>query len=181
MACFLNPRWWQRLRHAKGFGIHSPFAFRLITEVLNEKTPYYCYGAVDSWGGPVPAGDLKLLVRLLSRFRPERVALVCAAPERRNDYERLVRMADSRVRFVSPEESDFIIADLRSRAEADALAHLLKIRPVTTIVYHDGVLGASWAEALSAQPYGMSFANRRTRSFFAALPHLPRQDFHVRY
>jgi len=33
----------KRLRTAKGFGVHSPFAFNFITNVLFEKYSYYAY------------------------------------------------------------------------------------------------------------------------------------------
>lgn len=33
----------QRKRHARGFGIHSPFAFNFITRVVYEKNPYYAF------------------------------------------------------------------------------------------------------------------------------------------
>lgn len=33
----------QRKRTAKGFGVHSPFAFSFIRKVITEKSPYYAY------------------------------------------------------------------------------------------------------------------------------------------
>lgn len=35
--------WLRRFRHRCGYGVHSPFAFDLITRVIYEKTPYYKY------------------------------------------------------------------------------------------------------------------------------------------
>jgi len=35
--------WLYRFRHRCGYGVHSPFAFNLITQVIYEKYPYYCY------------------------------------------------------------------------------------------------------------------------------------------
>lgn len=34
--------------NSKGHGVHSPFVFALITEVLNDKRPYYCYQAIET-------------------------------------------------------------------------------------------------------------------------------------
>ena len=35
--------WLSRFRHRCGYGVHSPFAFNLITQVIYESTPYYKY------------------------------------------------------------------------------------------------------------------------------------------
>ena len=35
--------WLRRFRHRCGYGVHSPFAFNLITQVIYENTPYYKY------------------------------------------------------------------------------------------------------------------------------------------
>lgn len=37
------PAFLKRKRTAKGFGVHSPFAFSFITKVVNEKMPYNAY------------------------------------------------------------------------------------------------------------------------------------------
>ncbi|MCM1503852.1 MAG: hypothetical protein NC127_01475 [Muribaculum sp.] len=37
-----------RLRHSKGFGIHSPFAFNFVLRVLREKWAYYAYSDIES-------------------------------------------------------------------------------------------------------------------------------------
>lgn len=35
--------WLRRFRHRRGYGVHSPFAFNFITNVIYEHTPYYKY------------------------------------------------------------------------------------------------------------------------------------------
>lgn len=35
--------WLYRFRHRCGYGVHSPFAFNLITQVIYQRTPYYKY------------------------------------------------------------------------------------------------------------------------------------------
>lgn len=39
------------LRHSRGFGVHSPWAYTLITGVLREKAHYYAYGQIDKLFG----------------------------------------------------------------------------------------------------------------------------------
>ncbi len=36
-----------KARHRKGFGIHSPFVFNFLNEVLYEKSNYYCYKSIE--------------------------------------------------------------------------------------------------------------------------------------
>jgi predicted O-methyltransferase YrrM len=38
--------WW-RASNGKGHGVHSPFVFDFITRVLNDRTPYDCYPAIE--------------------------------------------------------------------------------------------------------------------------------------
>lgn len=47
----------KRFRTSKGFGVHSPLAFRLIKELIRERLPYYDYDRVK---GKLP----RLLYRL---------------------------------------------------------------------------------------------------------------------
>lgn len=35
--------WLSRIRYRRGYGVHSPFAFNLITGVIYQRTPYYSY------------------------------------------------------------------------------------------------------------------------------------------
>lgn len=37
----------RRLRHRRGFGVHSPFAFSLITKVIEENFMYYSYAEIE--------------------------------------------------------------------------------------------------------------------------------------
>ena len=47
MNAFIRPYIWvKRFRHRCGYGVHSPFAFNLITKLFYEKTPYYDYATL---------------------------------------------------------------------------------------------------------------------------------------
>ncbi|MGL4779733.1 MAG: RsmG family class I SAM-dependent methyltransferase [Bacteroidales bacterium] len=37
----------KRWRNKRGFGVHSPFAFHLITEIIRDKYPYYKFETID--------------------------------------------------------------------------------------------------------------------------------------
>ena len=39
-----------RFRHKRGYGVHSPFVFDLITNVIKEKAVYYDFGRIESMG-----------------------------------------------------------------------------------------------------------------------------------
>lgn len=72
MARLTNPVWWQRLRHSRGFGIHSPFAFRLITEVLRPQRSYAYYSEATG----EQDRNSRLEARLRAFFEPGTTVLV---------------------------------------------------------------------------------------------------------
>ncbi|MDR2774525.1 MAG: hypothetical protein LBC19_07265 [Tannerella sp.] len=84
-----------------GYGVHSPFAFDLITNVIEERRMYYCYEMLDNLRLQLrrenckiecgdkaltvkramrkfcfSAGGYKLLFRLANRFRPGKILIV---------------------------------------------------------------------------------------------------------
>lgn len=76
--------WLSRFRHRCGYGVHSPFAFDLITNVIYERTPYYAYRTLAEEEKKLPAvrrrrgrsESLKvkrLLFRLVNRTQPSAV------------------------------------------------------------------------------------------------------------
>lgn len=72
--------WLKRFRYRKGYGVHSPFAFSLLTDVVYERLPYYAYSELKQLRRQLPKEARKypervdkLLFRLVNRFRPQRV------------------------------------------------------------------------------------------------------------
>lgn len=79
--------WLRRFRHRCGYGVHSPFAFDLITNVIYEKTPYYSYHTLaervqkmkknerGTWLR-TPLKVNRLLFRLANRIQPQSIVHV---------------------------------------------------------------------------------------------------------
>lgn len=68
-----------RWRHSKGYGVHSPYAYRFITDVLNPGSyGYYAYhnikgpGSNSSWS-PSALREIKFLIRLAVFLRAKRI------------------------------------------------------------------------------------------------------------
>ncbi len=87
-----------RLRHritsnsSKGFGIHSPFVFDFITNVVNEKNPYYSYKAIEN----IAHSDkeekyLKLIYRIINYYKRKNVLFI----SRDKDIERLLGLCEN--------------------------------------------------------------------------------------
>ena len=71
--------WLSRFRYRCGYGVHSPFAFSLITDVIYEKMPYYAYDLLKAeqkkrittqgWEKGIPKIN-RLLFRLVNKVQP---------------------------------------------------------------------------------------------------------------
>lgn len=70
-------REFRKIRHRKGYGVHSPFAYGLITKVIEEKSGYYAYQQIEELHRLLhDKQDFskrkgRLLFRLANRFKPQ--------------------------------------------------------------------------------------------------------------
>lgn len=155
-------------RHGKGFGIHSPFAYRLVTEVLNQRNGYYAYARLGS------DRRLRLLLRLVAFFRPAVVAVLSSEP---GLLRRTVSLADTRVTF-GTDAPDMLVADAADTTVAD-ISHIISTGCRVALILNISRREiAALQEKLSC---GMTFDNHRGTLVVTAFDHLPRQDFGVRF
>jgi len=82
-------RFFRRLLFRKGYRVHSPFAFNLITKVIEEKAPYYIFDEIDKFRRYLKAKDVaelefqhrnygELLFRLVQRFECSKILQIRA-------------------------------------------------------------------------------------------------------
>ena len=75
-------RRWQRMQHRCGYGIHSPFAFQLVTGVIYEKEAYYAFAPLHELRSEclshLDERDDRLLFRLINHHQPASCMLIGA-------------------------------------------------------------------------------------------------------
>lgn len=162
-------RRYKRWRHGRGFGIHSPFAFRFITEVLRQKHPYYGYADISR------DERVRLLFRLVVALRPETVRVMA-------DCGTLFTKAATRACSATVQTetgiADLLIVDDLDTTPEAYLDMLAQGRTHALIVNADDKLVKRLSETL---PHGMIFDNCRGTIVITAYSHLPRQDFEVKF
>lgn len=95
--CFLRRFfvWLRRIRHRCGYGIHSPFVFHLVTDVIYCREPYYAYAELSllrrNLCGRLSEKDEQLLFRLGNACKAEKIAIVGQGDERVSAYLRAAR------------------------------------------------------------------------------------------
>ena len=75
-----------RHHRSRGFGIHSPSAYKFVTQVLRERLPYYAYDdlrtlrkALHACGERCPGDhEMQLLFRVVNHLAPQHILLVGA-------------------------------------------------------------------------------------------------------
>lgn len=179
---------WSRLRRSRGFGIHSPFAFDLVLRTLRECAPYYAYADLDrlrreatdsrEGHGRVPsAADLRLLVRLVARFRPRRV-LVSDDPT--GLLAAAVTLADDRITLGHGDEpADMVILTGRgdTPAAVDAARDAVMRGGVALLLDRRHSPDAA-RHITDPMRRGMTFTSRH-KLLAVGDPRLPRQNFDI--
>ena len=90
-------RWLTRWRHRCGYGVHSPWAFSWITEVIYNDFAYYAYAPLhrrrllpaadpEALAGALNEKDDRLLFRLANAAEAREIALVGAVGPREKAY-----------------------------------------------------------------------------------------------
>lgn len=150
-------RWWR----SRGHGIHSPYAYRLITSVLPERGRYYAYDEIEMMSDPA---RLKLLFRLVCEFRPATVLDMMLDDEEKE----VILMADSRIRFVDqPDEADLVVGSL-------------------PLVLREGQAAVIWSAGHTWRTYkamlkaGITFSNGRY-GIAVNRQGIPRRDYESRF
>lgn len=161
----------KRFFSSKGFGVHSPFAFRFIREVLFQPYSYYAYAELDKTmpDSPRTVGkDLKRLYRIILHCSPREVindsldsALSHTVALAKSGY---VNKNDYRLRIVSPEVCAAAIPEEEIVIWLDSRQSRLSLHRM--------------AEFLDKKGHGMMFLGNHMSVAFN-LPSLPRQDFEL--
>lgn len=91
-------RYLSTLRHGRGFGVHSPLAFELISRVLPDRPAYYADSAIRTmFRGRRQRRIARIAVRLAARFEP-RTMFVDPV------FEEIMTLVDPRIIRVSSVE-----------------------------------------------------------------------------
>lgn len=89
-------RWYKLRRHRLGIGVHSPFAYRVVRDVIYGKGSYYDEELLSRLTQGFPRhlrGEYALMFRLIARLAPDEVRIADSAEPQ---IELLVRLADER-------------------------------------------------------------------------------------
>lgn len=163
--------WWSRQRHRRGFGIHSPFAFRFVNDCLCESAQYCGYARLpeNQW----------LLFRLAAWLQPKATSAIGGA-----DASGALRACPPRAdRKASPwvglDAVDLVVADARDGiAEAVAAVGRGAAAYVTMCgnADRDALRGA-----IDAAGRGQTYANRSGTVIALPFPNLWPEHFEVAF
>lgn len=93
---------YRRWRHSRGYGVHSPFAYRLVERVIHPGPYcYYGYGDIDeTFPGSVDRRvrrEARMLLRLVAELHPASIFLPTGIHPA---YHAAVQAADSKIEIV---------------------------------------------------------------------------------
>lgn len=181
--------WLLRFRNRCGYGIHSPFAFSFVTQVVYEKGEYYAYASLLSAScgkqTSLRRKDLRLLFRLMNFQRPSRCLCVGIG---KDAVEMQWMAAGSRSTSFVDEASGGTQACEMIYAQADWSSRIFSLLPSLTpggmVVLHDicstSERKMAWQKLKLAESCTISF-NLRDFGIIFYRPGMQRQSYRINY
>lgn len=158
----------RRRWRAKGFGIHSPFAFDFVTKAL---APKRVATKCHEWNGWE-----NLIYRCAAYLKPERAAVVAPGD---SNVTAILKAARGDIEIVDPDSGitpDItIVTDTAGAPLRDNAAAVYIIAGIDRGANRD-----FWERLLAEAQRGMDFSDYRT-GIICRYPHLPRQSFKIAY
>lgn len=156
-----------RWRHGHGFGVHSPWAYRIITEVIGEQAKYYAYPEIDALFGK-RRKTARQVFRLLLHLQPGKVPVVGDSR-----WQELV------AKVGNLQAGNPTVAIIDNPAECDALP-----QDAETIIFT--CLGTTagrnlWRRTVASLTAGMVIDSHRKIGIISFRHGLPRQTIHARF
>lgn len=157
---------YKRWRHGRGFGVHSPYAYRMVTDVLRlpRTYAYYDYAEIARarvrLEAPISLAEALLIYRLAVEFAPSEVTVTAHGPA-----ARLIHA----------------IVSLVPRGTGAPMLIALDEPAAPPAEGTDAYLAYGGMKALPERlPYGHIYRNPH-RAVIAARPHLPFQTMEISF
>ena len=178
--------WLRRFRHRRGYGIHSPFAFTFVTDVVYNRGTYYAYASLRrhyaahrrEWHG-LRLKDCLLLFRLANYQHPSVVRLVGFEPS--HPVREFLKAASVNCCVGSTaSQPDLVLADEAWASEAPALIGTLAEGAMLILTQVGGANRAAWQQLL-AHPHAQIAFDLYDFGIVMNLPQLQRAHYVVNY
>lgn len=79
-----------RSKHRKGFGVHSPFVFHLVTKVIEERLPYYRYELVEKVRDTLLRTNKHLMVETKKGLKDRAISIEVKKTAKSPSYDQLL-------------------------------------------------------------------------------------------
>lgn len=165
MKLIRNPFvWLRRIRHRKGYGVHSPFAFQLITGVIYEQTPYYAYAELNGlhpWWvkffGLYPLQCHRLLFRLANYIHPKNIQIIGATHSEAAYIREAVQSAHEAAPTPSVPSLVFMGHGELAKAKQQLEAMHTNSMLILEGIHHDAASLAAWKAIQDDPQTGITF------------------------
>lgn len=166
--------WYKRWRHGRGFGVHSPFAYRMVREVLRPsgEYAYYAYDEVKrlihDFAVDMELDEALMLYRILIYLRPATVTVF--SDDSGEFLRKLVNIALPEARIDDMTYAEMLIC-------TDAKCHG---EPIPRYAYftntHNSMIDDMWARMGNGHLY-----RNPHRALLVSNPCVAKQEFDIRF